>query len=169
MKILQLKNNFLIFCCLVFLSLYHSSAQTIPCDLGFKDGTGMKKTRLVGIHEDLLLVADTGNYKIINVEKITRVRFDKGNYFWAGMGIGAATGFVGGIVLYELFSEKKKKLFTKDATLGITLVFVLPGAILGSLVGLAFRNVDNYDISNMAPYVKSKEIKFMMQDHSEWR
>lgn len=169
MKILQLKNNLLIFFCLIFLSLHYSSAQTIPCDLGFKDGSGMKRTRLVGIHEDLLLVADTGNYKIINVEKITNIRFDKGNYFWAGMGIGAAAGFVTGIVLYEFFSQKRKTLITNDATIGITLVFALPCALLGSLVGLAFRNVDYYDISDMHPYMKSKEIKYIMQDHSEWR
>ena len=164
-----MKNNFLAFFCLIFLLLHYSPSQTTPCDLGFKDGSGMKKTRLVGIHEDLLLVADTGNYKIINVEKITTIRFDKGNYFWAGMGIGAAVGFVSGFVLYEFFSQKRKTLITNDATLGITVGFCLPGALLGSLVGLAFRNIDFYDLSDMHPYMKSKEIKYIMQDHSEWR
>ncbi len=169
MIILKLKNNFCFILILLFFIVSKAGAQTTPCDLTFKDGSGMKKTRLVGLHEDLLLVSDTGNYKIINVDKISKIRFDNGNYFWTGMGIGAGVGFVSGIILYELFSAKKKTLITKDATIGITFVFTLPAALLGSLVGLAFRNVDNYDVSDMHPYMKSKEIKFIMRDHSEWR
>lgn len=169
MIILKLKINLLIFFSLFFVFLHYLPAQTMPCDLGFKDGTGMRRTRLMGLHEDLLLVMDTGRYKIINVEKIVNIRFDKGNYFWAGVGAGAAVGFVGGIVLYQLFTHKKSGLLTRDATLGISLIFVLPGAIIGSIFGLAFRNVDNYKLSDMNPYMKSKEIKYIMHEHSEWR
>jgi hypothetical protein len=144
-------------------------AQTKFCDIKYKNGTGLYRTRMIGLHEDLLLVTDTGNYKIINVDKIASIRFDNGNYFWAGAGIGAAVGFIGGIVLYDILTHKKKNFIIKDPTLGITVVFAIPATIIGSLVGLAFRNIDDYDLSQMHPYVKSKEIKFIMGDHQEWR
>lgn len=143
-------------------------SQTMPCDINYKDGKGIYRTRMIGIHQDLLLVSDTGSYKIVNVEKIARIRFDNGTYLWTGVGIGAATGFIAGIVYYEIFS-KKKKLIAKDAALGISLVFTLPGAIIGGIVGLLFRNIDDYDLSQMHPYVKSKEIKYIMKDHSTWK
>ncbi len=143
-------------------------SQTIPCDISYKDGKGIYKTRMIGIHQDLLLVSDTGSYKIVNIEKISRIRFDNGTYLWTGVGIGAAVGFVGGIVYYEIFS-KKKKTVAKDAAIGISFVFTLPAAIIGGIVGLVLRNIDDYDLSNMHPYVKSKEIKYIMKDHSSWK
>jgi hypothetical protein len=143
-------------------------SQTMPCDINYKDGKGIYRTRMIGIHQDLLLVSDTGSYKIVNVEKISRIRFDNGTYLWTGVGIGAVAGFVSGIVYYEIFS-KKKKTVAKDAAIGISLVFTLPAAIIGGIVGLVFRNIDDYDLSNMHPYVKSKEIKYIMRDHSTWK
>lgn len=159
----------------MLIAIISIRSQTIPCDLTFKDGKVMTRTQLVGLHEDLLLVTDTGSaaglprYKIINIDKITKMRFDNGNYFWSGVAIGAGVGFVTGIILYEMFSLKKKKLITKDATLGITLVFTLPGAIIGSVLGLAFRNVDSYEFTNMYPYEKYKTIKYIMKMHPKYK
>lgn len=145
------------------------NSQTIPCDLTFKDGKLMRNTRLIGLHEDLLLVSDSSAYKIMNVDKVSKLRFDKGTYMWTGMAVGATTGFVAGIVLYEAFSLRKKKLITNDAALGVTLFFALPAAIIGSIIGVFFRNIDFYDLSDMRPYMKSKEIKAIMKDHREWK
>ena len=177
MKNLILNRFFFIFFVFVLIvgGTYSFYSQTIPCDLTFKDGKVMTRTQLVGLHEDLLLVTDTGSnaglprYKIINVDKVTKMRFDNGNYFWSGMAIGGATGFITGIVLYELFSLKKKSLITKDATVGITFVFTLPAAIVGCLAGLAFRNVDNYDFTNMYPYEKIKTIAYIIRQHPKYK
>lgn len=129
----------------------------------------MRNARLIGLHQDLLLVSDTGSYKIINVEKIKRIRFDNGNYMYMGAAFGAVAGFVGGIIYYEFFHKKTRSFPPKDAAVGISLVFTLPGALLGGIVGQFFRNVDDYDFANYGVYMKSKEIKFIMKDHSRWR
>lgn len=144
-------------------------AQTIPCNMTFKDGKGMNNTRMVGLHEDLLLVTDTGTYKIINIEKISLVKFDNGSYFWTGVGVGAAAGFIGGFVYYEIWGGKKHKIITRDAAAAISLIFTVPCALIGGLIGLNFRNVDSYDLSKMRTDVKAVEIKFMMKDHSLWQ
>jgi hypothetical protein len=169
MGIIKFRNLILgctILCTLLVINL---NSQTTPCDVSFKGGSGIYRTRLIGLHEDLLLVSDTGNYKIINVDKVSGIKFDNGNYFWTGAAIGAAVGFVGGIVLYDILSSKKKNFIIKDPTLGVTVVFAIPASLIGSLVGLAFRNIDDYDLTQMHPYAKSKEIKFIMNDHLEWR
>jgi hypothetical protein len=154
---------------IIFLFSGKLVSQTFPCDIIYKDGKGIYKTRMIGLHQDLLLVSDTGSYKIINVEKIARVRFDNGTYFWTGIGVGAAVGFISGILYYELFGGKNKKPVVKDATVGISLVFTIPGALIGGLVGNFFRNIDDYDLNNMHPYMKAKEMKFIMKDHAIWR
>ncbi|RPI12762.1 MAG: hypothetical protein EHM58_19730 [Ignavibacteriae bacterium] len=144
-------------------------SQTFPCDISYKDGRGIYKTRMIGLHQDLLLVSDTGSYKIVNVEKISRIRFDNGTYLWTGVGVGAAVGFISGILYYELFGGKNRKTVAKDATLGISLVFTLPGSLIGGFVGNFFRNIDDYDLNNMHPYMKAKEIKYIMKDHAIWK
>jgi hypothetical protein len=129
----------------------------------------MRNARLIGLHQDLLLVSDTGSYKIINVEKIRRIRFDNGNYMYMGAAFGAVAGFITGVVYYEFFHKKTRSFPPKDASVGISLVFTIPGAIVGGIVGLFFKNIDDYDFSNYGVYMKSKEIKFIMKDHSRWR
>jgi hypothetical protein len=162
------KFRYFIFLFLLFLSCELFS-QTVPCDIIYKDGRGIYKTRMIGLHQDLLLVSDTGSYKIVNVEKISRIKFDNGTYLWTGAGVGAAVGFIGGILYYEIFGGKNRKTVAKDATLGISLVFTIPGSLIGGFVGSFFRNVDDYDLNNMHPYMKSKEIKYIMKDHSTWK
>lgn len=129
----------------------------------------MRNARLIGLHQDLLLVSDTGSYKIVNVEKIRRIKFDNGNYMYMGAAFGAVAGFVAGIVYYEIFHKKTRSFPPKDAAVGISLVFTLPGALVGGIVGQFFRNIDDYDFSNHGVYMKSKEIKFIMKDHARWR
>ncbi len=145
--------------------------QTTLCDIKLTNGKMMSKTRMVGLHDNLLLVSDTNSFKIINVEKVANVRFDIGNYMKTGAGIGAIVGFVGGLVYYEIFNgtKKKKLFFPKDPTLGTVFVFTLPCAIIGGLVGLLFRNVDDYDLSQLNSFTKSKELNFIMKDHEIYR
>ena len=147
-----------------------SYCQTTPCQIDYKRGGGISNTRLIGLHEDLLLVSDTGAYKIVNIDKISHIRFDNGNYLLTGAGIGAGIGFAAGFVLYQIFGHKKnKKFITNDATLGIFAVFTLPSAIIGGLVGLLFRNKDDYDLSKLNTFIKSKEINYIMKDHDIYR
>lgn len=126
---------------------------------------------MVGLHDNLLLVSDTNSFKIINVEKIANVRFDVGNYMWNGVGIGAVAGFLGGLVYYEIFNgaKNKKLFFPKDAALGTIFVFTLPCAIIGGLIGMLFRNIDDYDLSQLNSFTKSKELNFIMKDHEIYR
>ncbi len=152
----------------ILLSSY-SDSQTKPCELSFKDGKGMRNARLIGLHQDLLLVSDTGSYKIINVEKIRRIKFDNGTYMYMGAAFGAVAGFIGGVVFYEFFHKKTRSFPPRDAAVGISVVFTLPGALLGAIVGQFFRNIDDYDFQDYGTYMKSKEIKFIMKDHSQWR
>jgi hypothetical protein len=140
-------------------------AQTTLCSITYKDGKGIDKTRMIGLHEDLLLVADTGKFKIINIEKIARIKFDKGTYMLTGAIAGFVTGFLGGLVYYDAFGAKKKWLLIKDPSIGVSLFLTIPCAILGSIIGLAFQNVDDYDLSKMQSLVKSREIKYIIKDH----
>lgn len=147
-----------------------SYSQTTPCQLNYKNGGGINNTRLIGLHEDLLLVSDTGAYKIVNIDKISHIRFDNGNYMLTGAGIGAGVGFAAGFVLYQIFGHKKnKKFITSDPTIGIIGVFTIPSAIIGGLVGLLFRNKDDYDLSKLNTFTKSKEINYIMKDHDIYR
>lgn len=144
-------------------------SQSKPCDVTYKDGKGIRNARLIGLHQDLLLVSDTGSYKIVNIEKIKGIRFNNGTYLVMGAGLGAVAGFLGGIVYYEIFQKKNSKFPPRDAALGISLIFTIPGALIGGLIGNIFRDIDDYDFTDYGVYMKSKEIKFIMRDHSQWR
>ena len=123
---------------------------------------------MYGQYQDLVLVSDTGGYKVLNVRNIKSIKFDNGTYLWSGVGIGAAVGFIGGVVLYEIMSHKKKPFLTKDASVGIGIIITIPCAIIGGIIGNFFRNIDYYDLSQMEAYPKTKEIKFIIKDHSVW-
>ena len=86
-----------------------------------------------------------------------------------GAAFGAVAGLIGGLVYYELFHKKTTPFFPKDAAIGISLVFILPGALVGGLVGNVFRNIDDYDLTDYGNYMKSKEIKYIMKEHERWR
>lgn len=146
-------------------------SQTNPCEIKLKDGKVLPRKRMVGLHDNFLLVADTGSYKIINIEKIANVRFEKGNFMWLGAAIGAGAGFLAGFAYYSLFNGTKggKKFFPKDPTVGTMLVFTLPSAIIGGLIGMLFKNIDDYDLSKLNAFTKSKELKFIMRDHESYR
>jgi hypothetical protein len=141
-------------------------SQTTPCDIKLKDGKQLHNMRMMGLNDNLLLVADTGRYKIINIDKVYGVSFVKGTYMWTGAAIGAATGFLGGIAYYSIFNGAKKNNFLpKDPTMGTIFIFTIPGAIIGALIGMLFRNIDDYDVSQLNAFTKSKELKFIMKDH----
>jgi len=144
-------------------------SQTKECDLTFNDGNSLNQTKLVGQYEDLILVSDAESYKILNIRKIKSIRFDNGTYLWTGVGVGAAVGFVGGIVLYEFMIKKKKPFLTKDAAVGVGIIITIPCAIIGALIGNLYNNIDFYDVSSMGVYMKSKEIKYIMKEHSMWK
>lgn len=158
-----------LFILFIFLFTAGVFTQTKPCELTFKDGKGMRNARLIGLHQDLLLVSDTGSYKIINVEKIRRIKFDNGNFMVMGSAFGAVAGFCAGIVYYEIFHKKTSKFPPRDAALGISLIFTLPGALIGALAGQFFRDIDDYDFQDYGVYMKSKEIKLLMKEHARFR
>lgn len=124
---------------------------------------------MIGIHENLLLISDAGSYKIVNVEKIARIKFDNGKYWKTGAVVGASVGFVAGFFAYTIWGPEKIKFLPKDPTLGTFLVFTIPSAIIGGLIGMAFKNIDVYELSKLNPFVKSKEIKFIMRDHASYK
>jgi len=153
---------------LIFIAASGMS-QTDPCSIVYKNNTGIPKTRLMGIHENLLLVSDTGSYKIINTDRIARIRFDNGKYWKTGAAFGAGLGFVGGFLVYQFWGKKKIKFLPKDPTIGVLGMFTLPSAIIGGLIGLAFRNIDVYELAKLNAFVKSKEIKYIIKDHAQFK
>ena len=166
----MIKNSELIFLSLLLIGQFAYS-QTKPCDLKLKDGKIMQHKRMVGLHENFLLISDTGSYKILNIDKVANVKFDKGSYLWTGAAIGAAVGFIGGFVYYTIFNgaKKTKSFLPKDAALGTMLVFTIPMSIIGGLIGLLYRNVDEYDLSKLNSFEKSKELNYIMKDHDAFR
>jgi hypothetical protein len=104
----------------------------------------------------------------VNTNRIARIKFDKGKYWKTGAAFGAALGFVGGFFVYQIWGKSKIKFLPKDATLGILGVFTIPCAVIGGLIGMAFKNVDVYELSKLTNFVKSKEIKFIMKDHAQY-
>lgn len=144
-------------------------AQTDQCSIVYKDGKGIPRTKLMGIHENLLLVSDTGSYKIVNTDRIAKIKFDNGKYWKTGAAFGAGLGFVGGFMVYTIWGKSKIKFLPKDATLGVLGMFTLPCAVIGGLIGMAFKNIDVYELSKLNSFVKAKEIKFIMKDHAEFK
>jgi hypothetical protein len=151
----------------LFTSLLYS--QTKPCDLTYKDGKGIRNARLIGLHQDLLLVSDTGSYKIVNIEKIKGIKFNNGTFIYMGAAFGAIAGLIGGLAYYEIFHKKTAVFPPKDAALGISLVFIIPGSLIGALVGNQFKDIDDYDFTDYGIYMKSKEIRLLMKYHARWR
>ena len=143
--------------------------QTDPCDIEYKDGKANIKTRMIGLHENLLLISDTGTYKIVNVDKIGKIKFDNGTFWKTGAAFGAGIGFIGGFLVYQIWGKKKIKFLPKDPTAGVLGLFTIPCSIIGALIGMNFRNIDVYEFSAMNTYMKSKEIKFIMKDYSLYR
>ena len=158
---------FLIAALLVLITGVNS--QTDPCSIVYKNGTGIPRTRLIGIHENLLLVSDTGSYKIVNTDKISRIKFDNGKYWKTGAAFGAGLGFVGGFLVYQLWGKKKIKFLPKDASLGVLGIFTIPCAVIGGLIGMNFKNIDVYELSKLNSFVKAKEIKFILRDHAQYK
>lgn len=158
---------FLIAALLVLITGVNS--QTDPCSIVYKNGTGIPRTRLIGIHENLLLVSDTGSYKIVNTDKISRIKFDNGKYWKTGAAFGAGIGFVGGFLVYQIWGKKKIKFLPKDATLGVLGIFTIPCAVIGGLIGMNFKNIDVYELSKLNSFVKAKEIKFILRDHAQYK
>lgn len=144
-------------------------SQSDACDLQFRDGTGMRNTRLLAVHKDLVLVTDRDAYKIVNVDKFAKIRFDNGTYIWTGIAVGAVVGFLGGYLLYDMLGSKTKRFLGKDPNIGIGLILTLPCAFIGGVVGSLYKNIDMYDIEKLNAYNKSKEIKWIMKYHSKWR
>ncbi|KXK46415.1 MAG: hypothetical protein UZ05_CHB002002347 [Chlorobi bacterium OLB5] len=160
--------NFLTFLLLVLIVSVNYT-QTDPCSIVYKNSSGIPRTRLIGIHENLLLVSDTGSYKIVNTDKIARIKFDNGKYWKTGAAFGAGLGFVGGFLVYQFWGKKKIKFLPKDATLGVLGIFTVPCAIIGGLIGMNFRNIDTYELSKLNAFVKAKEIKFIIRDHAQYK
>lgn len=163
-----LKNLLITFTGLILLYSVCFS-QTDHCSIVYKNGSGLPHTRLVGIHENLLLVSDTGAYKIVNTDKIARIRFDNGKYWKTGAAFGAGLGFVGGFLVYQFWGKKKIKFLPKDATLGVLGLFTIPCAVIGGLIGMNFKNIDEYELSKLTAFVKAKEIKYIMKDHAQFK
>lgn len=161
--------NFLFIISLFTVIIFSSFSQTDPCSIVYKNGTGIPRTRLIGIHENLLLVSDTGSYKIVNTDKISRIKFDNGKYWKTGAAFGAGIGFVGGFLVYQIWGKKKIKFLPKDATLGVLGIFTIPCAVIGGLIGMNFKNIDVYELSKLNSFVKAKEIKFIMRDHAQYK
>ena len=153
------------------LLIFHSIcfSQTDPCSIVYKNGSGIPKTRLIGIHENLLLVSDTGAFKIVNTDKIARIRFDNGKFWKTGAAFGAGIGFVGGFLVYQIWGKKKIKFLPQDATLGVLGLFTVPCAVIGGLIGMAFKNIDVYELAKLTSFVKAKEIKFIIRDHAQFK
>jgi hypothetical protein len=124
---------------------------------------------MIGIHQNLLLVSDTGSYKIVNTDRIARIKFDNGKFWKMGAAFGAGIGFVGGFLVYQFWGREKIKFLPKDATLGTLGLFTLPCAIIGGLIGMAFKNIDLYELAKLNNFVKAKEIKFIMRDHAKYK
>jgi len=163
-----LKNILFAFIGLIILCSVTFS-QTDPCSIVYKGSGGIPRTRLIGIHQNLLLVSDTGAYKIVNTDKIARIRFDNGKYWKTGAAFGAGIGFVGGFLVYQIWGKKKIKFLPKDPTLGVLGMFTVPSAIIGGLIGLAFKNIDTYELAKLNSFVKAKEIKFIIRDHAQYK
>ena len=124
---------------------------------------------MIGIHENLLLVSDTGSYKIVNTDKIARITFNNGKYWKTGAAFGAGIGFVGGFLAYQIWGRGRLKFLPKDATLGTIGLFTIPCAVIGGLIGMAFKNIDIYELAKLTNFVKAKEIKFILRDHAQYR
>jgi hypothetical protein len=144
-------------------------SQTDPCEITYKDGKSIMRTRMIGIHENLLLVSDTGSYKIVNTDKIARITFNNGKYWKTGAAFGAGIGFVGGFLAYQIWGRGRLKFLPKDATLGTIGLFTIPCAVIGGLIGMAFKNIDIYELAKLTNFVKAKEIKFILRDHAQYR
>jgi hypothetical protein len=154
---------------MILLLCCGASSQTDQCSIVYKDGKGIPRTRLVGIHENLMLVSDTGAYKIVNTDRIARIKFDNGKYWKTGAAFGAGLGFVGGFMVYTIWGKKKIKFLPRDATIGVLGLFTLPCAVIGGLIGMAFKNIDLYELSKLNSFVKSKEIKYIIKDHAQYK
>lgn len=115
------------------------------------------------------MVSDTGAYKIVNTDKIARIKFDNGKYWKTGAAFGAGIGFVGGFFVYQIWGKKKIKFLPKDPTIGVLGLFTVPCAIIGGLIGMAFKNIDNYELAKLNSFVKAKEIKFIIRDHAQYK
>lgn len=143
-------------------------SQSYPCTITYRNKSQMNRTRIMGVYEDLMLVHDTA-YKIVNVEKVSKIFFDNGTYKWTGVGVGAGAGFLFGIISYSKFKINKTKWMpVKDVTL-YSILLAIPCAVIGYFVGNAFRNTDDYDLEKLNSFTKGKEIKFIMKDHSPFR
>jgi hypothetical protein len=162
-------NNIFYTLIVIFFNFTFVYSQTDFCSITYKNGQGIPKTRLMGVHENLLLVTEAESYKIVNTDRIARIKFDNGKYWKTGAAFGAGVGLVSGILVYQIWGKKKIKFLPKDATIGILGVFTLPCAVIGGLIGMAFKNIDVYELSKLNAFVKAKELKFIIKDHAQYK
>lgn len=152
----------------LFMFKFVIYSQTDPCSIEYNGGGGVPSTTLISIHENLLLISERKNFKIVNVDKIARIKFDNGTYWKTGAAIGATVGFAGGFLVYQIWGKEKIKFLPKDATFG-SILFTIPCAMIGAFIGRVFKNIDVYEMSKMNSFIKSKEIKYIIKDHAKYK
>ena len=109
------------------LILYNSEIDHIK-KLGFTSDSTVKVTT-----ED--------SYEEINIDKINKISFKRGNKMGLGVGIGAVVGFLSGVIYGAVFVSNVsdgKQEFTGEYIGPVTIggiLMAIPGAILGGTFG----------------------------------
>lgn len=142
--------------------------ESEECDLLLANRIELKNVSLL-IYNDSTIYAYTDNYrKDIKFSDIRKIVFKGSSGFGTGFLIGAAVGFSIGFFPLAFTRADGHPGFGGPAVGAIVgLIFTLPGAIVGGLLGLAFDKDDIYHFENGNTANKQSWIKYVIMKHQK--
>jgi hypothetical protein len=137
--------------------------ETEECTIYLKDRSYLKNVIITGYSDNFTKVEKNGNNRIIAIDNINRLVFDRPSGFWIGAGIGAGISFVSCLVM-GLIADGGESM---HYTLMFGVISILPGSLVGGIIGMVSAPGDEvYDFSKANPKAKSKKLQHIINRHS---
>ena len=116
------------------------------------------------------LLPDTNIYKYkVKLTDVNSISFKNGTNVWSAAGVTGAVGFVLGFFAGGYFTFHGTPKFNFNNALAGGLVFAVPFALVGAVVGLLIPRYEDYDVKKIPVKQKYEALKRIFLKHQQKR
>jgi len=116
------------------------------------------------------LLPDTNIYTYkVKLTDINSIAFKNGTNVWSVAGVTGAVGFVLGFITGGFFTLDGPAKFKFNTALAGGLIFAVPFALVGGVVGLLIPRYEDYDIKKIPVKQKYEALKRIFLKHQQKR
>ncbi|MDZ4713014.1 MAG: hypothetical protein SGI89_11910 [bacterium] len=149
-------------------NFYTFPDTTDNCDVIMMNGFLHNKVNLFGLNDSTVKILKSDVTKKIKINDIRSVKF-KGRGFMKGLGIGALTGFVVGVIAgadgFSLVHKSEKGSFGQAFALGM--ILAIPLGVIGGPLGAAFAEDQYFNAGNLDFDSKCKKLYKLMKEYKD--